>query len=102
MSNYKDRRLRFTSLQIDELSIERVDLRRSGDAYIDTLNRKKRETEESETNRMTSAINDRRRSLDLANKKIKNIKVDISRYKDFFAEAVHTNYGLEDCTGGNN
>lgn len=64
------------------------------------LKRNKRGKEESQTNKMSSEIDNRQKLSNLINKKMKNTKVKILRYKTFFAESVYTNNGLEICTKG--
>jgi len=62
--------------------------------------RKRRENEENQTKILNLEINKRRKLLETSNKKIENVKVNISRCKDLFTEAAHVDNGLEDCIKG--
>lgn len=85
------------------MEIETNNLRRLNDTSVDMLKqkrKKRRENEENRTKILNLEVNERRKLLETTNKKIKNAKVNISRCKDLFTEAVHVDNGLEDCIKG--
>lgn len=97
---YGEGQLHFAILQINDLEIEKHDLRKLRESRVDMLKRNKRSNEAGQTNRMISEIDNRRKLSDLINKKMENTKVKILRYKTLFAESIYTNNGLESCTKG--
>ncbi|CAH1726444.1 unnamed protein product [Aphis gossypii] len=91
------------TIKISELEIETNNLRRLNDTSVDMLKqkrKKRREHEENQTKILNLEVNERRKLLETCNKKIENAKVNISRCKDLFTEAVHVDNGLEDCIKG--
>lgn len=82
------------------METESKKLRQLQNAGIDMLKREKMRKEESQTIKISSEVNNRRKISDLINEKLENTKVNISHCKTLFAESVYTNNGLDSCTIG--
>lgn len=80
--------------------IEERKLRQLGDAYFDQLQREEKKKRENLTDKINSEINCRWQAMESNNTEIENIKVGISRYKDFFTNAVSLTSDFENSTKG--
>lgn len=82
------------------MAIEEQKLRQLGDAYLDQLQREDQQKRENLTDRINSEVNGRWQAIESSNMEIENIKVGISRYKEFFADVVSLNSDFENSTKG--
>uniref|UniRef100_A0A2S2PD91 Uncharacterized protein n=1 Tax=Schizaphis graminum TaxID=13262 RepID=A0A2S2PD91_SCHGA len=88
------------TIKINELEIEANKLRKLTDTRVDMLKQERKKNEESQTKILSLEVDEKQKSLEKSNKIIKNTKVNISRCKDLFTEAVHVGNGLEGCIKG--
>jgi len=59
-----------------------------------------RETKESQMKILSLQVDERRKLLDLSNKKIENAKIKISVCEGLLTKVVSVDNGLDDCTKG--
>lgn len=78
--------------------IEERKLRQLSDTYFDRLQREDKKKKENLIDKMNSEINCRWQAMESSNMNIENIKVDISRYEDFFANTISLTSDFENST----
>lgn len=90
----------FLLLQIRVLEKEKYELRQLGDSRVVRLQEEKKRKKERQSNIMNSKIYEKRHLLDLTNKEMDNVQVEISRYKDVSGDVIRINNELERCIKG--